>query len=44
MSCSPSTAWMTEPESRKSRPLKKPWVIRWKIAAVQAPTPNEANI
>jgi hypothetical protein len=44
MSCSPSTAWITEPESRKSRPLKKPWLIRWKIAAVHAPTPSEANM
>jgi hypothetical protein len=44
MSCSSWTAWMTEPEPRNSRPLKKPWVIRWKIAAVQAPTPSAANM
>ena len=44
MSCSSSTAWMTEPEPRNSRPLKKPWVMRWKIAAVKAPTPSAANM
>ena len=44
MSCSSWTAWMTDPESRNSRPLKKPWVIRWKMAAVHAPTPNAANM
>ena len=32
MSCSPLMAWMTEPEPRKSRALKKAWVIRWKTA------------
>ena len=25
MSCSPPAPWITEPEPRKSRPLKKPW-------------------
>ena len=25
-------AWITEPEPRNSRPLKKAWVTRWKIA------------
>ncbi len=44
MSCSSCTAWITEPEPRNSRPLKKPWVIRWKIAAVNAPTPSAANM
>jgi hypothetical protein len=44
MSCSSWTAWMTEPEPRNSRPLKKPWVIRWKIAAANAPTPSDANM
>ncbi len=27
------TAWMTAPEPRKSRALKKPWVHRWNMAA-----------
>ncbi len=44
MSCSSWTAWITEPEPRNSRPLKKPWVMRWKIAAVNAPTPSAANM
>ena len=44
MSCSSWTAWMTDPEPRNSRPLKKPWVMRWKIAAVNAPTPSAANM
>jgi hypothetical protein len=44
MSCSSWTAWITEPEPRKSRPLKKPCVIRWKIAAMYAPTPSAANM
>ena len=33
MSCSSAMPWMTEPEPRKSRALKKAWVIRWKIPA-----------
>ena len=32
ISCSPPRAWITEPEQRKSRALKKAWVNRWKIA------------
>ena len=28
----------------KSRPLKKPWLTRWKIAAAQAPTPSPVNM
>jgi len=44
MSCSSWTPWITLPEPRKSRPLKKPWVMRWKIAAVHAPTPSAANM
>ncbi len=44
MSCSSWTAWITDPEPRNSRPLKKPWVMRWKIAAVHAPTPSAANM
>jgi hypothetical protein len=35
---------MTDPEPRNRRPLKKPWVMRWKIAAVNAPTPSAANM
>ena len=44
MSCSSWTEWITEPLPRKSRPLKKPWAIRWKIAAAYAPTPSAANM
>ena len=44
MSCSSWTAWMTEPEPRNSRPLEKPWAMRWKIAATKAPTPSAANM
>ena len=44
MSCSPSTAWMTEPEPRKRRPFVKPWAMRWKMAATKAPTPRAANM
>jgi hypothetical protein len=44
MSCSSWTAWITEPDPRNSRPLKKPWVMRWKIAAMNAPTPSAANM
>jgi hypothetical protein len=32
MSCSPSTAWMTEPAQRNSSALKKACVNRWKMA------------
>ena len=32
MSCSSCMPWITLPQPRKSRPLKKAWVIRWKIA------------
>ncbi len=28
------TAWITDPEPRNSRALKKPWVKRWKMPAV----------
>ena len=28
------TAWITDPAARKSRPLKKAWVNRWKRPAV----------
>ena len=32
MSCSSCRPWMTEPEPRNSRALKKAWVIMWKMA------------
>jgi hypothetical protein len=35
---------MTEPEPMKSSPLKKPWLTRWKIAAVHAPMPRAKNM
>jgi hypothetical protein len=44
MSCSPDIAWITEPEPRKRRALKKAWVARWKIAAAKAPTPQARNM
>ena len=44
MSCSSWTAWMTEPEPRKSRPFVKPWAMRWKMAAMKAPIPSDANM
>ena len=34
------TAWMSEPEPRKRRALKKAWVKRWNTAAVHAPQPR----
>jgi hypothetical protein len=39
-SCSPLRAWITEPLPRNSRALKKACVIRWKIPAANAPTPQ----
>ncbi len=33
MSCSPLSAWMTEPAARNSSALKKAWVTTWKMAA-----------
>jgi hypothetical protein len=35
---------MTDPEPMNSRPLKKPWLTRWKMAAVQAPIPSAMNM
>src|ERR1039458_6351966 len=32
MSCSPPSEWITEPEQRKSRALKKACVNKWKMA------------
>ncbi len=34
------TECATEPDPRNSPALKKAWVNRWKIAAIQAPTPR----
>ncbi|OQC34548.1 MAG: hypothetical protein BWX64_02758 [Acidobacteria bacterium ADurb.Bin051] len=44
MSCSPDSAWITEPAPRKSSALKNACVPRWKIAAVYAPTPAPTNM
>jgi hypothetical protein len=44
MSCSPEQPWMTDPEPRKRHALKNACVIRWKIAAVNAPTPAATNM
>jgi hypothetical protein len=43
-SCSPLSAWITLPEPKKSSALKKACVIRWKMAAVKAPTPAARNM
>ena len=32
--------WAREPEPRNRHALKMAWVKRWKMAAVQAPTPS----
>ena len=32
--------WASEPEPRNRQALKMAWVKRWKMAAVQAPTPR----
>ncbi len=44
MSCSPDMPWMTQPEPRKRRALKKAWVARWKMPATKAPTPQARNM
>ena len=44
MSCSPCWPWITLPAPRNSSALKNACVIRWKIAAVHAPTPAAANM
>ncbi len=36
--------WITLPAARKSSALKKAWVMRWKTAAVQLPTPSASII
>src|SRR5689334_15385156 len=44
MSCSPPMAWITDPEQRKRRALKKAWVNRWNTATQYAPTPSARNM
>src|SRR5262245_20905003 len=44
MSCSPPMAWITDPEQRKSRALKKACVNRWNTATQYAPTPAARNM
>ena len=44
MSCWPAIAWITEPEQRKSRALKKACVMRWNAPAAYAPTPMARNM
>lgn len=43
-SCSPPRAWITLPEARKRRALKKAWVKTWKRATQYAPTPAARNM
>ena len=40
ISCSSCAPWMTEPDPRNRRALKKAWVIRWKTPATKPPTPS----
>ena len=44
MSCSPESAWITEPADRNSSALKNACVTKWKIAAMYAPTPHARNM
>ncbi len=44
MSCSPPSAWMTEPAHRNSRPLKNAWVMTWKMPDANAPVPTPRNM
>src|ERR1035438_1189888 len=44
MSCSPPTAWITDPDPRNSRALKNACVNRWKMATQYAPTPSARNM
>ncbi len=44
MSCCPAIPWMTAPEHRKSRALKKACVMRWNDPAANAPTPIARNM
>ena len=44
MSCSPPSAWMTDPDPRKRQALKKACVITWNIPATNAPTPHARNM
>ncbi len=44
MSCSPDRPWITEPEPRNMRALKKAWVTRWKTPTPKAPMPQARNM
>ena len=44
MSCSSLMAWITEPAPRKSRALKKAWVMTWKMPTPKAPTPQAVTM
>ncbi len=44
MSCSWWQAWITLPEPRNMRALKKAWVVRWNSAACQALQPRPRNM
>src|SRR5437870_4746194 len=44
MSCSPATAWITDPLPRKRSALKNACVIRWNAPAENAPTPIAVNM
>lgn len=37
-------AWLSDPAHKNRQPLKKAWVNRWNMAAVQAPTPSAATM
>ncbi len=44
MSCSPDSAWITQPAPRNNNALKNAWVIKWNIDAEYADTPAAKNI
>ncbi len=43
-SCSSPSAWITEPAPRNSSALKNACVMRWKMPAPNAPTPQAMNM
>ena len=44
MSCSPESAWITEPAPKKSNALKKAWFIKWNNAVLYEDNPQIKTI
>src|SRR3981081_2988477 len=44
ISCSPPTAWITDPAARKRRPLKNAGATKRTLPAENAPTPQAMNM